>query len=468
MEEKNQKDLICDGEIQRKEQKDAELDKKIQALRKKNEALIRRHQEIEEDKRNAEKGGMGVTPRKAKQESLTITITKEKRSEGWMNTDDSEDEEEQKITFCMGNKMQLAVTVDSKVKSKRFVTKKVDQDDHVTSDLSGLDEEQVDHLFTYGRGRRMQMAIITEQEKGKKKAATQRSRLEKACNRDENKMMNEECPKNYSNLSMAANQNSEYQQWKKEREQIDFDRVARQRNSRGEWRRAWDIDKKEHMFEDDAIPDRLSGWIGTEKQMSAQTENVTKTLPTISSKAKGKDRLTGRAQRWDNMEGNVFSSVLEEFSMQKGRDFHEAPQRLKVRVMEGKCPTIENSEPSKQKRSLENKQKTENGSLKLESAVLGACHDTCSQEKKLSGDLAGGMGLEDKCEKQLQDKQVEEFFPDLAQVDSDTTDYLSVLNSERQPVSLGQLKPERPLLVREDSAQQCGDKQCAKPQVDCY
>ncbi|XP_070805676.1 coiled-coil domain-containing protein 9 isoform X2 [Pituophis catenifer annectens] len=48
-------------ELRSREEKDAELDKRIEALRRKNQALIRRYQEIEEDRRKAEREGVAVT-----------------------------------------------------------------------------------------------------------------------------------------------------------------------------------------------------------------------------------------------------------------------------------------------------------------------------------------------------------------------------------------------------------------------
>ncbi|XP_075469502.1 uncharacterized protein LOC142502424 isoform X4 [Ascaphus truei] len=127
----------ADEEIRKKEQKDAELDKKIQALRKKNEALIRRYQE------------------------------KRVVTECWRDTSpdssDSEEDAEHMFTFRMGNQMQLAVTMDNNVKGKRVVSKKTDQDCHqITRDLSDFTLEETDNLFTYGRGRRMQIAITME------------------------------------------------------------------------------------------------------------------------------------------------------------------------------------------------------------------------------------------------------------------------------------------------------------------
>ncbi|NWW88191.1 CCD9B protein, partial [Rhynochetos jubatus] len=210
-----------------KEQKDVELDKKILALRKKNEALIRRYQEIEEDKKRAEQEGMAVTSRRPKQDGLTITITKahnDKRvvSEKWGNpcptspgfSIGSEEEEEEEadhmFTFRMGKRMQLAVTMDNKAK----VSRKKD------SSYTAASEEETDHLVAFRRGRRMQIAITMDN----KEKSGQKS------------------PGDLS-FPMTGRERSEYIRWKRERDQIDLERLARHKNAKGEWRRAWDVEK---------------------------------------------------------------------------------------------------------------------------------------------------------------------------------------------------------------------------------
>ncbi|CAI9597052.1 unnamed protein product [Staurois parvus] len=297
---------VSDGEFRKKELKDAELDKKIKALKKKNEALVRRYEEIEEDKRNAEKQGKAITCRRAKQDNLTITITKapnDKRvvSENW-NISDSKDE--QSLTVHVGKEMQLAVTVDSNVEGKKVVTKKIDQDCIlVTNKAPNLTVEEVDHLFTFGRGRRMQIAIAMEQ--GKKVASKKNdqdcylgiSNVPKLTMEEVDHLfsygrghrrqiaiaMEQEAKKKagkkheeIEKIDMKEQSNKdhfEYLKWKKEREQIDLDRVARHRNSNGEWRRPWDMEKTDEMFKDDSdtVP---SGFCG--KRGEHHTKFITK------------------------------------------------------------------------------------------------------------------------------------------------------------------------------------------------
>ncbi|XP_041920213.1 coiled-coil domain-containing protein 9 isoform X2 [Alosa sapidissima] len=51
-------------------------------------------------------------------------------------------------------------------------------------------------------------------------------------------------------LSMTGRERAEYLRWKKEREQIDEERLARHRNATGQWRREWDAEKTDTMFKE--------------------------------------------------------------------------------------------------------------------------------------------------------------------------------------------------------------------------
>ncbi|KFV59912.1 Uncharacterized protein C15orf52, partial [Tyto alba] len=209
-----------------KEQKDVELDKKILALRKKNEALIRRYQEIEEDKKRAEQEGMAVTSRRPKQDGLTITITKahnDKRvvSEKWgspcptspgfgIGSEEEEEEEEadHMFTFRMGKRMQLAVTMDNKAK--------VSLTHPVLARASGSSVRNAPSA-SLAQAERMQIAITMDNKEKKS-------------------------PGDLS-FPMTGRERSEYIRWKRERDQIDLERLARHKNAKGEWRRAWDVEK---------------------------------------------------------------------------------------------------------------------------------------------------------------------------------------------------------------------------------
>ncbi|NWX76396.1 CCD9B protein, partial [Alca torda] len=216
-----------------KEQKDVELDKKILALRKKNEALIRRYQEIEEDKKRAEQEGMAVTSRRPKQDGLTITITKahnDKRivSEKWgspcptspgfgIGSEEEEEEEEadHMFTFRMGKRMQLAVTMDNKAKVNRLKPLK----QLTVHRASGSSVRNAPSASLAPAGR-MQIAITM----------------------DNKEKVIQKGPGDLS-FPMTGRERSEYIRWKRERDQIDLERLARHKNAKGEWRRAWDVEK---------------------------------------------------------------------------------------------------------------------------------------------------------------------------------------------------------------------------------
>ncbi|NWW97825.1 CCD9B protein, partial [Caloenas nicobarica] len=222
-----------------KELKDVELDKKILALRKKNEALIRRYQEIEEDKKRAEQEGMAVTSRRPKQDGLTITITKahndkrivsEKRvspcptSPGFGIGSEEEEEEEEAnhmFTFRMGKRMQLAVTMDNKAKVSR------------------------EKDFSYTAASRLPKQLLasgSSVRNAPSASLAQAERMQIAITMDNKEKVIQKSPGDLS-FPMTGRERSEYIRWKRERDQIDLERLARHKNAKGEWRRAWDVEK---------------------------------------------------------------------------------------------------------------------------------------------------------------------------------------------------------------------------------
>ncbi|KAJ7398572.1 hypothetical protein BTVI_123779 [Pitangus sulphuratus] len=338
---------VDDVVLRKKEQKDVELDKKILALRKKNEALIRRYQEIEEDKKRAEQEGMAVTSRRPKQDGLTITITKahnDKRvvSEKWaspcsaspgfgIGSEEEEEEEEadHMFTFRMGKRMQLAVTMDNKAKGKRIVSEKRAESFPGPGRVPELGEEDTDHLVAFRRGRRMQIAITMD---NKEKAEERRTAEKRRSDSDRGpesehsrKDGGKSVQKSPGDLSfpMTGRERSEYMRWKREREQIDLERLARHKNAKGEWRRAWDVEKSEHMFEEDFVKDGEPALDNPSNKKGGGHHGVNvsdpgpKAVPAMSSRAKGKDRLTGRARRWDAKEGEDMSFLKDDLDGQR-------------------------------------------------------------------------------------------------------------------------------------------------------
>uniref|UniRef100_A0A8C3PHW1 Coiled-coil domain containing 9B n=1 Tax=Calidris pygmaea TaxID=425635 RepID=A0A8C3PHW1_9CHAR len=361
---------VDDAVLRKKEQKDVELDKKILALRKKNEALIRRYQEIEEDKKRAEQEGMAVTSRRPKQDGLMITITKahnDKRivSEKWgspcptspgfsIGSEEEEEEEEadHMFTFRMGKRMQLAVTMDNKAKGKRIVSEKRAECFPGPGRVPDLSEEETDHLVAFRRGRRMQIAITMDNKEKAEERRTAEKRRSDSDRGPENehgrKDGGKSVQKSPGDLSfpMTGRERSEYIRWKRERDQIDLERLARHKNAKGEWRRAWDVEKSEHMFEEDFVKDGEPALDNPSNKKGGRNArkfqhrsfppngrgggqhgvNVSdpgaKAVPAVSSRAKGKDRLTGRARRWDAKEGEDMSFLKDDIDGQRslGKD----------------------------------------------------------------------------------------------------------------------------------------------------
>ncbi|XP_041071139.1 uncharacterized protein LOC121292797 isoform X13 [Carcharodon carcharias] len=285
-------DAAVDVILKTKEEKDAELDKKIEALRKKNEVLMKRYQEIEEDKKRAELEGMAVTTRKNRPENLTITITKAPNE-------------------------------------KRVVSEK--RVFGGASNLRGC-ETDAGQRFSVGRGQRLRKFVV-EESKAKEWEERRKQNIEKM-NEEMEKIAEYERSQQEGGLPaqkgtvdmtllMTGRERAEYVRWKKEREQIDQERLARHKNSKGEWKRAWDANKTEDMFREDfAVENELGfhkkkGGRNTRKcsvrfqhydtrDDGNHSDKTKEVFPwseaTDSSKSKGKDRLTGRARSFNRLD----------------------------------------------------------------------------------------------------------------------------------------------------------------------
>ncbi|XP_078134125.1 coiled-coil domain-containing protein 9B isoform X4 [Sander vitreus] len=306
----------------RDNERDLELDKKIEALRRKNEALMKRHKEVEEDRKRAEEEGMALQSRKGKAEDLTITICKSTSDsrvvvtkpfsggspagKGQQDSGPDMGGEGPLQGAGKGHRKQLMVTMAGK-KGKRVVSERPEKRPGPADIKSPTDDRQARRVESVGRGK--QPIHMTKRDTAPQEPESLQGSTD-------------------LNIPTSKEEQEEYVRWKKEREQIDRERVARHKNAKGQWRRAWDVDKTENMFSDKSLPERdwgpssRGGRNARRGQSRAGHEKRgkdkgAKNVLVMSSKAKGIDRLTGRARRWQANEDreNLQSSdtTLEEF-----------------------------------------------------------------------------------------------------------------------------------------------------------
>ncbi|XP_029983325.1 coiled-coil domain-containing protein 9B isoform X2 [Sphaeramia orbicularis] len=332
----------------RDHERDLELDKKIEALRRKNAALMKRYQEVEEDRKKAEEEGMALQSRKGKADDLSITISKSTSDsrvvvtkplsaaspagKGQQEAGPDKGGEGPPQGAGRGHRKQLTVTMAGK-KGKRVVSERPEKRPGTADMKSPTDDGQARRVES-GRGKQPPPHMT------KKDTAAQDEVKQGQEYNEEHHRLSELCQEPESlqaftdlNIPTSKEEQEEYLRWKKEREQIDRERVARHKNAKGQWRRAWDMDKTENMFSDKSVPDRdwgpsnRGGRNARRGQPRASADSRghekrgkdkgAKNVLVMSSKAKGKDRLTGRARRWQaNEEGESLQdseATLEEF-----------------------------------------------------------------------------------------------------------------------------------------------------------
>ncbi|KAI5626702.1 coiled-coil domain-containing protein 9 [Silurus asotus] len=335
-------------DLKSKEEKDAELDRRIEALRKKNEALMKRHQEIQEDKKKAEQEGIAVTThrkprahepdserRKIEKENLTVTVDLSKPSgESRVVNDrqpaphhgECETEEGFAGRHRTGSgRLSRGVQRGGVYRSERREPREEEgmgggggggRENPFHSERSrgrrggrggrGSMQQQQQQLQQVGPGsdrkskeweekRRQniekmneEMEKIAEYERGQRADGEKNpirnflddprrsGPIHEADRKDgsrrhvrnwggldfENVKTGAEAEKEWTNrrpggkcsvdmtLSMTGRERAEYLRWKKERAQIDEERLARHRNATGQWRREWDAQKTDTIMHD--------------------------------------------------------------------------------------------------------------------------------------------------------------------------------------------------------------------------
>uniref|UniRef100_A0A670ZRC8 Coiled-coil domain containing 9 n=1 Tax=Pseudonaja textilis TaxID=8673 RepID=A0A670ZRC8_PSETE len=332
-------------ELRSREEKDAELDKRIEALRRKNQALIRRYQEIEEDRRKAEREGVAVTgarkarsaeaagqPERRRVETEAARLgrralgrkaaatggrgepqpgARPPRAEaGWAGPGADGEGGGPRGRGERGRRPRgRAGMAGGDRRSQEWEERR-------RRNIEQMNEE-MEKIAEYERGQRDGLQEKnpvrnflddprrsgTFSEVGRREGSRRHVRNWGGADFDKVKTGLEPDKDGRRRglkttldmtLSMTGRERAEYTRWKQEREQIDRDRLARHRQPTGEWRREWDAEKTDPtepqitaVTEEDEEEDEWEDVSGEEEEEEEEEEPEANSSQDSSSEEDG-------------------------------------------------------------------------------------------------------------------------------------------------------------------------------------